>query len=592
MFASHSNAYKMGASTSKVSTLVLNAQGGKTRRIQDLICEQNAHEPGMRYNIIIQANIRLLAAQTGARLEDIHVDEEEDDSPNDDKIEGEVFSWFSGNGKPKVTVDALVGQMLQDPKAGGITTLVCCANRRRLVYLKEVLGKLESALARFRSPIKATIWIDEADAYTTYWRDIEFSSVLSSPFVEKATLVTATVNKLVKEFGAISVLPLAVGAPDVYFSLRDYEHCVVPETTKSCLDFIKEHTLANLERYFSPGVRVFLPSAVKRVCHYAVANFWLEHGGAVLILNGEKKEIWVPRAAGSKEVLVLPKFGDGPDAGLEVGRQIGALYKKHGLSAFPLAVTGNLCLGRGITFQNEEFLFDHMILAPGIFQNGALDVQTIAYQCVGRGLGNIRHLPNFQERAATGFKPTLLTSQAILDAVLEAETVAGTLGRRAHETGVTVVTKQDLAIVSGSREGLLLAKSQVPVAFAMPERLKDLYTKPQAIWEREVLAAVAEADPVLHADLTAVTEDGQMRYTLSHVNNYGIGAKKGSKTGWSIPNYNGKFKKVLQCATKNERAPVPDPGEGWDLRQNIWYAALSHDGGVAKFVVCRWLGAE
>ena len=60
---------------------------------------------------------------------------------------------------------------------------------------------------------------------------------------------------------------------------------------------------SNRERYFSPGTRVFLPSDVRRASHYATANFWLEEGGAILVLNGEKKEIWVPRAGGQKEVL-------------------------------------------------------------------------------------------------------------------------------------------------------------------------------------------------------------------------------------------------------------------------------------------------
>jgi hypothetical protein len=547
----------MGASITKCSVLVLNGQGGKTRRIQDMIKEEEAICPG-NLNFVIQANNRSLVEQTAVRMSDDLF--ENDRSESDAKIEGACFSWYSGNG-PKITVDDLVGKIL----SGSVTMVVCCANRKRLTYLCEVIGKVEATLKRFRSSIKMNIWIDEADATMHYWRDYDFQSVMKKDIVEKVTMVTATVDAIVKEFKSIRVIPIENPTLPIYFRVQDYAVECLPDQKMSADAFLKMAVEANYERYMTPGTRTFAPGAVERKSHEAIASYALSVGGAVVILNGLRKEIRIPCGDAAPEIIVLPKMSESVVAE-ELGKVIGRLYEEKDLKRFALFVTGNICLGRGITFQNEKFLFDHQIIPS------AFDTRAAAYQAACRGAGNIKKLPNFVAREKTGFQPTIMTTETTWRCIVEAETIASTLAKKAFHSGCVVVTEQDLTICSGNSGGLEF--SNVPVCFALPESLVNLaqQTHNIATWRQKVLDAIKALSPSLYDDLVA-------NYPEGHVDNYSLS---------SLLRYKGMFRPIYEASKKKERARVPkfENARG----NNIWYAALDHT--YNHLVICRWEGKK
>ena len=567
----------MGASNSKVDTMCLDAQGGKTRRIQDLIEEENdackaAHVP-RPLNIVFQANNRSLVDQTGARMEDelfkseVREDAADDAQEADMAIEGGVLSWHSG-GKTKVT-PAQVGLKIF---MGDIEMLVCCANRRRLTYVADIVRDCAKAQERGRFAPKINFWFDEADSYVSFFKDTSFKEIAALPIVAKITMVTATVDALIQTFGSINVLPMETTTLPMYVGLADYAVELVPDRKDSAADFIKAAVERNVERYLAPGVRIFAPGAVKRASHYAIAASFLELGAAVVVLNGMTKEIWVPNPAGDKEVIALPRSCDTPRGQKELGKIIACLYETHDLKRFPLAITGNICLGRGITFQNAGFLFDHMILPP------VFDTRAGAYQAAGRGLGNIRELLAFVERAATGFKPTLVTTKCTHQWLKEAASIAGSLAKNAHATGRRIVTKDDLDVAAGYKD---LGKSEVPLAFALPASLAKAIVdeKNTAKWSKTVLDALKDIAPALHKQLTT----GEW---VSHINTYNM------QTG--ISNYKANYRKVRDAAREGRRAHVPC--EEWRAAQkNIWYASVDLTPGELtpkQFVVCRYMGAQ
>ena len=547
----------MGAANTKCEVLTLNGQGGKTRRIQDMIKEEEAAQPGQHINFLIQANNRSLVEQTSVRMDEALFD---DEGEADAKIEGNCYSWYSGNG-PKVTVDDLVGKIITPD---GVSMVVCCANRKRLDYLAEVIKKVEAIFKRFRSPIKLNIWIDEADASVCFWRDANFQDIMKKDFVEKVVMVTATVDALVKEFKAIRVMPLEEPTLPIYFRVQDYVIDLKEEQKMSALDFLKMAVEATPDRYLTAGVRTFAPGEVVRRSHEAIASYAVSMGAAVIVLNGLFKEIRIPAGEGIAPTIIT--LSSASETAEEIGRCIGRLYAEHNLERFPLFVTGNMCLGRGITFQNDMFLFDHQIL-PAAFETRAA-----AYQAACRGAGNIKGLPNFLAREATGFKPTIVATASMWRWIVEAETIASTLAKKAFASNV--FNDQDLKIHSGFSEGLECC--HVPLRFPLPAELRDIHERTHDVetWGKTVLECLKTLSPELHEDLVTNYTDG------CHINNYKIGA--------SLVRYNSMFRPVYEAAKKKERARVPkfDDRDG----KNIWYAALDHGDSPGHLVVCRWEG--
>ena len=550
----------MGSAFTKLNVLTLNGQGGKTRRITDMIQEQEKTSPGLHLNFLIQANNLSLVEQTSVRMDKELFEPTESDA----MIEGGVFSWRSGTGV-RITVDDLVGKIM----SGDVSMVVCCANRIRLNYLYVVIKKLSANFKRFRSPIKANIWIDEADASMCYWRDADFQEIGKDAFVEKVTMVTATVDAIVKAFKTIRVIPLEQPRLPIYFRVQDYMVERISCKKMPAHEFIKMVAEGNQERYFTAGTRTFAPGAVERKSHEAICEWAISLGAVVVILNGLRKEIRIPNPLGvAPTIITLPKMKDSekPD---EIGRVIGHLYKEHNLERYALFVTGNICLGRGITFQNELFLFDHQILPP------AFETRAAAYQAACRGAGNIKGLPNFLARAATGFQPTIVTTEGTWNDIVEAETLSSTLAKEAFLTGNCVFNQQDLDIHSGNSGGLQF--SHVPVRFPLPAELQELYkadpkTCKIRAWRTTVLECLSRLDPALHAEIIAnYSPDG-------HVNNYDME---------NMARYMSMFRPMYEAARQGMRARVPTFE---DIKgKNIWYAALDQSSSK-HLVICRWEG--
>ena len=551
----------MGSAFTKLNVLTLNGQGGKTRRIKEMIQDEENASPGLHLNFLIQANNRSLVEQTSLRMDK----ELYEGNDSDAKIEGGVYSWHSGNGV-RITVDDLVGKIM----SFDVNMVVCCANRIRLDYLSAVITKLSANFKRYKSPIKANIWIDEADASMCYWRDHDFQDLAKNEFVEKVTMVTATVDAIVKAFKTIRVIPLEQPTLPIYFRVQDYMVERISCKKMPAHEFIKMVAERNQERYFTAGTRTFAPGAVERKSHEAICEWAISLGAVVVILNGLRKEIRIPSAEGMAPTIIpLPKMKEAEEPE-EIGRSIGRLYKEHKLERYALFITGNICLGRGITFQNDLFLFDHQILPP------AFETRAAAYQAACRGAGNVKGLPNFLERQATGFQPTIATTPEMWNLIVEAETIASTLAKKAFE-GNCVFNEQDLDIHSGNSGGLQF--SHVPVRFPLPAELQELYkadpkTYKIRAWRTTVLECLSRLDPALHAEIIAnYSPDG-------HVNNYDME---------NMARYMSMFRPMYEAARQGMRARVPTFE---DIKgKNIWYAALDQSSSK-HLVICRWEGKD
>jgi hypothetical protein len=375
----------MGALNSRVEGICRPAQSGKTRTYQKLIKDYEMlaelfYDCEGFINIVICSNNKSLVQQTAARhAADLYDTSsvESDGGKADDRIEGKVYSWFSGTKENNLDVGGLADLIKEDE----VAMVVCCAHAKRISWLVKLLENLNRSKT-FKK--KVNIWIDEADESIGKWSKIDIARL---PVVHSVTLISATFDAIIKKFGKVRVRCYDVAHPASYIGFKDCE-----VTRKDIAVASAPAYLAAVYAEFStqlcvPGMRLFAPGDNTQESHDQIAEFLRVRGWAVLVLNGARKEIIKPDG----QILPIADYVEWENGTPEeIGKTITSIYHDSGLSAFPFAITGQICLGRGLTFQNADFLFDWAIV-PNMVSRAA------AYQCAARVLGNIKHLPNYKQ---------------------------------------------------------------------------------------------------------------------------------------------------------------------------------------------------
>ena len=137
----------MGANNSRVEGICRPAQSGKTRTYQELIKDYEMlaelfYDCEGFVNVVLCSNNKSLVQQTTAR----HARElyesssvESDDGIADDRIEGKVFSWFSGTKENNLSVRDLADRIKEDE----VGMVVCCAHAKRVSFLEQLLQQLK-----------------------------------------------------------------------------------------------------------------------------------------------------------------------------------------------------------------------------------------------------------------------------------------------------------------------------------------------------------------------------------------------------------------------------------------------------------------
>jgi hypothetical protein len=192
-------------------------------------------------------------------------------------------------------------------------------------------------------------------------------------------------------------------------------------------------------------MRAFIPGSNSTSSHDAIADFLhKECGFVVIIINGQRKEILVP----DKDPIDLKCYLTVQENEIpqEFNMQLAKLYKENNWSRFPLAITGYMCVQRGVTFQcgsqegvHDGFLFDYGIIPPNI------KCAAEAYQTMARLFGNIGKIPEY--------KPVeIFTTERSFTRVEKQEETARNIARIVAEQGLDFVTKKELKAAS-TRDG-------------------------------------------------------------------------------------------------------------------------------------------
>ena len=394
---------------SSFSLIHFPAQSGKTRKMTELInrwkdiIDYTDNNSG-NINIIFTSNTKLLAKQTAGRIRK-EVDGEMSDLSDDESTnsmdmdmdisenESKTIAWISSSNKniKKKTVADVFMQITSDDDNDEINNIICCTNKIRMKNVCELLGALNKKFIKRNFSKRINIWIDEADACIKIWNVYreKCEEYIESKLIDKIVLISATMVPVYKHLHKLGIEP----------NLRTYENTHAPvyhkySESELCHEFSVKRASTQLEtiiekhpEIIKAGTRLFCPGNKAKSSHEEVCTILLKCGFNVLILNGEHKEI---RFCNGRSKIKIAEF---LETDLEVSITLNRLYYENELFNSPFAVTGNLCVGRGITFasqiDNKEFIFTHGIIPEAADGNEA-------YQMVARCCGNIKEYATYK----------------------------------------------------------------------------------------------------------------------------------------------------------------------------------------------------
>ena len=340
-------------------------QSGKTFiMIQNIIRDLREPIDGKQIiNFILCDNNLLLTRQTCSRVsEDL----------KEFQVNGETYLEFSSHKRTEYH-DAI-------SVAGAITTkgvknILCCTNGKRIDDIDQLITSLNDG-PYTKGKLHFKIWLDEADKFTG------FINTTLKPLVDEyrninVYCITATAKKLFDQYQFMNVLPIENTTTPQYHGWCDNKIRLIDDDS-SCEDFV-EHVLTNVANLaIQPGTNWFIPAKYKKTSHEKIKDKCVSKGFAVFVVNGNGIRLTLP----SKEMIIYKKDD-------EFNTKIKQIYHEKDLKRFPVAITGNVCIGRGISIMSDDFMMDF-----GIFSDCGNPQE--ASQNSGRLKGNMKHWPNYK----------------------------------------------------------------------------------------------------------------------------------------------------------------------------------------------------
>ena len=345
-------------------------------------------------NFILCDNNLLLTQQTSGRLEKDLAEYIDDD--------GIAYIELSSHERTEYHD---VGAVYQAIVGDGVNNIICCTNGKRMADIAKLIDDINRG--RFtKDKFHFNVWLDEADKF------IKFIDNTLRPTVDKHSnvdckLITATSQPLFKKYKYMNVLPIENTTSELYHGWDDNEIRIIDEDG-DCADFA-EHILTEFSRHVTPGTKWFIPGKRIKKSHDAIRKLCVKRGIAVICVNGDGLKLTLPY---TRESILYPKDRDFNTMVLDI-------YREHKLDRFPLAITGYICIGRGVTIMSEDFMIDYAILSH-------YSDKSEASQLAGRTKGNTKGFKNYKQ-------PTVFTTEDFDSIAREWESKSRILGQLAFE---------------------------------------------------------------------------------------------------------------------------------------------------------------
>ena len=305
-------------------------------------------------------------------------------------------------------VDKLFRAINRNPK---ISTILCCGNVRRLKDISELSDRLKQMVSKF----ELSVYVDEADKIlgsknaqqqVQIWR--QPSSLVKQLLLITATPFESATKNLAENYGEIELFPIKSITRDDYHRFSESHHI-----DSACIESMSnvECVAAVFDKFLPEGPALgevwFIPAEHKKETHDEMQDLLFGLGfNCVIKINATNKEISVLNDDSFDPVIVTfsditkelkntvdEKFSPSNN---ELSRWLGRYYScNNGKDKWSMAITGNLCISRGISIQSPECFITH-----AIYGSHCASSKKNQYQIFARICGNIRTFPKYIETGA------------------------------------------------------------------------------------------------------------------------------------------------------------------------------------------------
>ena len=345
-------------------------------------------------NFILCDNNLLLTHQTGSRV---------DQDLKEYIVDGTTYVELSSHARAecKNVCDAFTAITFKN-----VQNIICCTNRKRMDDIKKIINTLNTS-EYTAGKFHFNVWLDEADKFITFIEN-PLRPIVDEHSNVKVKLITATPEDLFKKYKYMNVLPIENTTSEFYHGWEDNDIKQI-DHNGNYLEFA-EHILTNASKeQLSAGSKWFIPGLNLKKSHEEIKNLCISKEMAVICINGNGIVLTLPI---TREKITFKK-----DDVFNI--KMIDIYTKYGLHRFPLAITGYICIGRGITIMSNDFMLDYAILSNCSDKN---EVSQLA----GRLKGNIKGFANYK-------KPVVFTTEKFDAIAVEWEGKSRELAKLAFE---------------------------------------------------------------------------------------------------------------------------------------------------------------
>ena len=491
-------------------------QGGKTgEALRDWIIEQSrtiaaSSSEVRKLAFFVCDNSLLLTKQTEIRAKS-----------DDIQIEGDIIIISC---KDTIKCAAKLFTAIIDNSK--ISTILCCGNARRLKDISELSNRLKKMATKY----EISIYIDEADKIlnsksakeqVTLWRQ-------QSTLVKHLLLITATpyesaTKNLVEDYGEIELLPVQMVTREDYHKFSDSHHIDTSNIHRaSNTDYIAEVFDEFIPEGPNLGDVYFVPAERTTNSHDELQKLLFDLGfNCVIKINGKNKEISILNDT-SVDPIIIPftdinkeltgtsdsKFMPSNN---ELSRWLGNYYlRNNGQDKWVMAITGNICISRGISIQSPECLITHAIYGPHCSNSKAGKYQMYARVC-----GNICNFPKYIETRG----PIVYCSKKEFDETCRMEQFAINLGTLSQSNG----SNGHIIVDSDKITELFDATEKFPVIFCGTDMRRSYIDLVPFHTKEEAIASIQQTRPNwsphrnFMENIDGFIEGAQVRYSGTKV---------------------------------------------------------------------------